>query len=228
MAFLSEILTDIDTRYPNTFTETQKVYWLNLAIKKYYKVAPVEKVSDVTLSTSPSYLNSTSDGFRFENLLRVEYYNTTAAIATTDREEYTLFEKVGTKESKSNDHIYNSSGALGFFPPPSTVNGYITKHLLVKYYKYPDTLTTTATTSQIPDMDEDYHEILVHACINTIAKAGINPDIDIANNSQADLNELLKSARFDSAKRRYKNDNPDKISYKEGWDAGSDLVNSSS
>lgn len=221
MPTLTEILADIDTRYPNTFTDTQKVYWLNRSIQKYYKYAPVEKTMDVQLSTSPSYL-ATTDGFKFENLLRVEFYNTTNAIATSDREEYTLFEKAGTKESRANDHIYDSSGLLGFFPPPSTINGFEDKYIRVKFYKFPDTMSTTASTVS-PDIDEKYQDILVHSVINIVAKSGINPDIDIANNAQADLEEVLKQARFERSRRRYQIHNKNKISYKEGWEAGSDI-----
>ncbi len=227
MPTLSEILADIDLRYPNTFTDGQKVYWINRILQKYYKYAPLEKEVEVTLTSDPAYLTAATDGFKFENLIRVEYYNTTDAIATTDREEYVLFERLGTKESKAGDHIYDSSGFLGFFPPPTTVNGYIDKRLMVLYNKFPTVATTTAL-SAIPDMDEKYHDILVHATINIVAKSGINPDIDIANNAQADLDEVLKQARFEKARRRYYVHGKNKISYKEGWDAGSDFVSSSS
>lgn len=228
MPTLTEILADIDLRYPNTLTDTQKVYFINRILPKYYKYAPLEVATEITLSTGVgSYLSSADSGFRFENLIRLEMYDTTATIASSDREEYTLYPKQGTNEARAIEHVYDSSGALGIFPTPSTSNSLPGKHAIVYFYKFPAVASTTAS-SAIPDMDENYQEIIVHAAISMIAKSGINPDIDIANNAQADLSELLKEARMERARRRYKRHQKNQISYKEGWDAGGDFGISSS
>jgi hypothetical protein len=212
---LSEILADIDTRLPNIFTETQKINWLNMVARKYYKYAPHEVELPITLTSGiGSYCTDSSDGFKFENLNYVKFYNTTAAVSSTDVASYELYGKDAIYEhGQAGSFLYDSSGSLGISPVPTT-SGY---RAIVNYNKYPATLTTDNSTTY-PDIMDGYEEILVFGTMQIMAKSGISPDIDIANNAQADLSEVLSQARLELSRKKYKARGRNRVSYKEIWE----------
>jgi hypothetical protein len=210
---LSEIINEIDTRLPNTFTATQKVAWINSVLRRYYKYAPLVRELTITLSSGVSrYVTASTEGFRFKNLQYVQFFNTTGSIASTDLADYTLYKKSGLNEAKCDSYIFDSSGALGIAPPPTT-SGY---KAIVVYNKYPATLSTN-DLAVTPDLDENYQDLLIFGTMSIVAKSGISPDIDIANNAQADFDELLSMAKLETHRKKYKSRNKDRISYKEGW-----------
>lgn len=221
---LSEVLTEISARLPHSFTDTQVIKWVNSVMRRYYKYAP--KITSVTTQLTSGisrYVTSATDGFAYENLLYVQHYNTTSTIASTDLADYTMYKRSGLYEAKSDTYTFDSSGALGIAPPPTT-SGY---RIIVTYAKLPTMLTTDLTTS-VPEMSTNYHELLVYGAMNIIAKSGLYHDIDVANNAQADFDELLSMAKFETARYKKRSHNKNNISYRDGWDDDVQITASSS
>lgn len=215
---LTEILADIDTRLPNVFTEGQKINWINMVARKYYKHAPKEIDLQIELTSGiGTYCTESTDGFKFENLNFVKFYNTTAAtVASSDEPDYELRSKDALNErGQTGEFLYNSSGYLGVAPIPTTT-GY---KAVVNYNRYPITLTSD-DGAEYPDIKDGYEEILVFGTMQIMAKSGISPDIDIANNAQADLTEILSQASLEQARKKYKARGRNRTSYKESWQTG--------
>ena len=66
----------------------------------------------------------------------------------------------------------------------------------IYYFKRPATLSfadknnvTEAELEQVPDLDEDYHDLLKFGIVQAIASQGHNPDIEIANYYQQKFDE---------------------------------------
>ncbi|OAS19247.1 hypothetical protein [Paenibacillus oryzisoli] len=93
---------------------------------------------------------------------------------------------------------------LYIFPNPSNpVNIFI-------YYRprYHD--LSASNLSDVPDLSEDYHELLVFGLAQWMAKT--QGDIDVANNNQADFDELLMDA-----KKEFRQMTANRVRVKDRW-----------
>jgi hypothetical protein len=93
---------------------------------------------------------------------------------------------------------------LYLYPNPSSVVD------VFLYYRprYKD--LSTSNLSQVPDLPEDYHELLVFGGAQWVAST--QRDVDMVNNMQAEYDDLLQEA-----KRYFKQFTPKRVRIAESW-----------
>lgn len=93
---------------------------------------------------------------------------------------------------------------LYLYPNPSNVVD------VFLYYRPRYRDLTTSNLNQIPDLPEDYHELLVFGGAQWVAQT--QRDVDMANNMQAEYDDLLQEA-----KRYFKQFTPRRVRIAESW-----------
>jgi hypothetical protein len=83
------------------------------------------------------------------------------------------------------------------------------------YYPRPTPLDSSDLT-QVPDLDEDYHDLLKFGIVQAIASQGHNPDIDIANYYQQKYDEKFANVKKHIDERLYFS-NLNNAQQKEWW-----------
>jgi hypothetical protein len=187
---LLDILNEIDVRMSNTFEIAQKIRWLDLAQLKLYKQIGLKKtytfltVDDTALYTLP-------DNIKVENIIDLAVAST-----TDDDTNYTPYAYQADRPSYSKYSSYYRSdydglNQIGLYPVPTTTG------LSVKLlYRTKPEKIDGSNLLKIPDIDEDYHEMLILDVIMQIVLSGDNPDIDLYNNYLLQYNAMNKDVKL--------------------------------
>jgi hypothetical protein len=70
--------------------------------------------------------------------------------------------------------------------------------LRIWYYPSPAELASDeAGLAASPELDEDYHDLLIYALVNYLASIGDNPDTQVADYWQAKYDELMAKVKSD-------------------------------
>lgn len=170
---LQQILDDIDSEVPNSFTPTQKVRWINETQRRLYR--------------------------RFTLPDRVDHFQTTAGIAfyslpdncPQDRITVVTVDNVPYKYKGGDERapycFYTFiQGQIMIYPMPDRVVDVLIYHEPRPKDLDPEDLQT------VPEFPEDYHRLLVLGAAIECAKR--LPDVTMANNLTADFTELTKEA----------------------------------
>jgi hypothetical protein len=208
MPSIDTLTTDIDGRLPNSNTHAQKVTWINGIIKKVYRSAGLEGVQEFVASSSKLYALSTN--MRQDKINRVLVGNATASSDITSTTIWDEYKYAGFNDALSgqqwfvpNNEYYPTtaySSQISLYDDSTELR--VTR---IYYDKTPATLGTAASDSTtIPDLDEEYHDILVYGTCEIVAKSGNAPDIELANNYHTDYLEELRRIRTDRALRKEK------------------------
>jgi hypothetical protein len=199
MSTVQEILTDIDVRIPNSFTNAQKIGWINeilLQIYKYMNSDEKEMCTFLTVLDQLTYLLPLN--LTLDEIITVSISNETTISSDT---VFTVYEFKGPNEELNGNNYFDAlNGLIGIYPIPDTT-GYTVNIL---YEKKPDLLSATALTA-IPGIDEKYHNILTFYCCNVIAKSGNNPKVTLSNNYAVDFNNAWEIFYKDYMKTKIKN-----------------------
>lgn len=186
---LSEILDMMDMLCPSltTFSDAQKVTVLNEELKSIFRelqeneIYEFDTVADQAIYTKPS-------SAKLEDFLYVSITTDTTITENTKFSEYQFAE---LNDELTYKHYYDAFDAgFGVYPVPTT-SGWKGR---IIYKKRPTLLDSTNQTAS-PELEEDWHRILVYGAIAELAGAGNNPDIEIANNYSMKYNALLKEIK---------------------------------
>jgi len=202
------LTTQIDARLPNGVSHAQKVNYFNTVIKKIYRDVPMESVYQFVASSSMLYDMSTN--WRIDKTNRVLVSNATA---TTDITSTTLWEEykyagfddelIENQYYTPNEHFQTtdaivSSSQIGLYPESTEL-----RVARVYYDRIPATIGTASSDSTtIPDIEEEYYELLLLGTLELVAKSGNAPDVELANNYYADYRDERKRVRMDKALRK--------------------------
>jgi len=200
-----QILADVDARLPNSFSESQKLAWINDTQRKIAKYLQVEQTYDFVASSSMAY--SISTNIRFENIKHLYTGDSTkiADISSTtiwQEHDYAGADDVlsGYKYYVPNISHFTSTGtstSLCLYPESTEV-----RVARIYYNTLLDDLTTTSGNA--PLWNSEWHDILKYGVMEIIAKAGNNPDIDLANNYRFEYNDILRDIKKDNAVKKWK------------------------
>lgn len=185
MPTVQELLNTINTTYRNTYSTKQKVEWMDTVQKQIYQKVPKE---------APPYSFTTVSGFAFY-----------ALPSDCDRfgiKQFTIETKAGSGRYNTLDYLsiestQNISPQAQFYSvlqnnffinpiPTAETEG---KNVYVIYNRRPETLDPN-NLDATPDLEEDYHELLVLGVLERIARA--RGEVEDKNNFASDYNVLFR------------------------------------
>lgn len=180
---IQQIINDVDNRFSNSATLSSKIEWANIVLKEIYPYVGKRKIAEtLTVANQPFYKLYDSTDPEFE---LIEYDQIESI--TVNGEEY--------RPLNINEKVYPNcfyrvdDTVFGINPVPIKNNLKI--HII--YRKRPDELTDT-NTSAVPEIDEDFYELLKYGIMRITAEA--EQDMISRNNYANTYNEILRDARF--------------------------------
>lgn len=200
-----QILADVDARLPNSFSESQKLAWINDTQRKIAKYLQVEQTYDFVASSSMAY--SISTNIRFENIKHLYTGDSTKIADISSTTIWKEHDPAGADDVLSGYKYYvpnishftstGTSTSLCLYPESTEV-----RVARIYYNTLLDDLTTTSGNA--PLWNSEWHDILKYGVMEIIAKAGNNPDIDLANNYRYEYNDILRDIKKDNAVKKWK------------------------
>lgn len=184
-----QIIADIDRRYPNTYTDEDKISWINdtmrqiyndIAVKDFYgfytrkgqniytlpEDCDMRDIKSVEISEKPKTGYDDNDVGRF--------YELHFALRDQDMFAHSFFDAM--------------NGMIGIFPTPDA-SGY---KVNIYYGKRPKMITSLDDYIQL---DDQYVDLVKYNVIAIIAMSGHNPDIEVANEYILLYNNLVVDAK---------------------------------
>ncbi len=206
--FLS-ILGDADYRIPNSVSSTDKIRWMNQAVRDVWKyTASTRWHSTDTLAGQAIYPLSTN--MRFESIKAV-YVSDSTARSTT--ELYEKYEAAGADDDLMGNKFYKAGNGFGLYPVPTSDEEM--RAVKFSYEPVPAVYASTNDSTSVPNISNDYVELISYALCRKVALAGNNPDVSLANNYYEDYKELEREAKFNRAHRESKQKT--RWNYRDGW-----------
>lgn len=191
---LSQILTEVKLLTPVSadVTDDQLVLRINQVQRKLYRelILP-DKVVRFSSTPSVAYYDLPSDCSedRIKNIL-------------VDGKDYSLVSNEENKPPLQFATVFLNK--LYLYPnPTNVVDVYI-------YYRPRYADLNSANLSAVPDLPEDYHELLVFGCCQWVAAT--QRDVDMVNNMQGEFDSLLAEA-----KKYFKQITPKRVRIAESW-----------
>jgi hypothetical protein len=191
MPTVQEICDYADRKYPNSETAANKVSDLNdihsevfvkiARLKNEYEIYETSTVADQLTYSLPS--NCTID-----NIIAVKVSKTTTISSSTEWNDY---EYAGLNLETTIGRYYGYSpdqkiALLNDDLPISTTG----LSIRIFYYKKPSALSSS-NMSAVPELHEDYHNLLKYGLIQALASQGHNPDTEIADYWQKKYDEFM-------------------------------------
>lgn len=181
-----QILTDIDRRYPNTYSEEDKISWINDTMKEIYKDLAIQEFYSFNTIKGQN-LYTLPEDCSIDNVKNVEISSKAKTVTNSDWGRFNAL-----KSSLRNQDMYEPSyydgteGLIGIYPIP---NG--TYKINVFYNKKPKMITNVDDYIEI---DDRYTDLVKFKVLSIIAMSGHNPDIEIANQYILLYNNLIQEA----------------------------------
>lgn len=146
-----------------------------------------EMYEDTTIADQLTY-SLPSDG-SVDNIIAVKVAQSAPVTAST---QWDTFDFAGVNDDTTHGNWYSDSGnniiSLLQDDLPITTAGL---SIRIFYYKRPNALSSSDMTT-VPELDEDYHDVLKFQLISELASQGDNPDTEIADFWQRKADEFLK------------------------------------
>jgi hypothetical protein len=194
MPTIGQLLTDIDIRVPNVFTTDQKIEWINEIQREIFKYMALIDTTFVTTVIDTFRYLLPSD-IRVDLIKSVEVSSDLIITADTSFTPYTF--KGFNEEFDGTNYFDALENYIGLYPVP-VATGY---KIQILYEKRPIALSSS-NLSQVPELTEDYHNLLKYYCCSVIAKSGHNPDVQLTNNYMSDYNMLFLKMQKDLMERK--------------------------
>lgn len=198
MPTLQNLLDDIDARLPNTYTNTQKISWINSHQLEIWRYLASTELYEFDTVAGQSIYTMASD-MRIDMIKSVLVSNSTTIDGT---EGYTTYNYAGPDDEFDGSAYYDALGSLGIYPVPSTATG-TGYNVKVSYEPSPVALSTNTLTT-VPSINTEYQDILKFRTMKIIAQSGNNPDVELANNYQREEDSIMKKIIMDYNKRKFK------------------------
>lgn len=185
MPTIKQLLDTIDATYRNSYSPAQKVAWMDTAQRQIYQKVPKESVP---------YEFSTVADFSFyaipEDCDRSGIKQVTIERMAGRGHYITLpYVSVESTQQVSATAQFYSVLQDNFFINPMPTEQSAGRKVIVIYNSRPATLSAL-NLGAIPELEEDFQELLVLGVLERIARA--RGEIDDKNNFAADYNMLLR------------------------------------
>ena len=169
---VGEIIADADERIPNTISESRKISWLNEIQQQLFRKVNFPPQVEKLTAIAGQVLYPLPDYCPADRIKRV------VVIAAGVSTEY-VYKPFDDVVKGSFYYLINDS-IIGLYPVP--IGG---EEVLIYFSKRPSSLSS----SSVPELPKEYHEIFTVALCARIAK--VQRDVELANNYSADYEEIL-------------------------------------
>lgn len=214
MPTIAEIIADINLRLPHstgTYTNAVKVGWMNDLQREVWRWVASTNTTSITASTTAASYTLASN-ITPDQIKRVQVFD--SGTSTGGFTDYAFADET----NRESGNWYMESGQFILYPAATT-------SLLVKIThvdKPIDIALSTATTTNYVDsaLDAEYHDLYKWRVMKLIAQSGNAPDVELANNYQANEDEMMKRIKMRYYKNQQKMPKSKPWSYKQGWYQG--------
>lgn len=186
MPTVTELLTTINLEYRNTYTDAQKVSWMNTVQDQIFqRVRHEAEPFTFTTISGESYYALPSDCDK-KGIKQVAI-ETKASSGDYDTLRYVSVES--DEYFSENDEFYSVEGTSNLFLNPVPTATDAGKKVYIYYNKRPAELSS-ASLSVTPDLEENFHELLILGVIERIARA--QREHEDKQEYERDFNALLR------------------------------------
>lgn len=184
MPTIQELLTTIDTTYRNSYTTKQKVEWMDTCQRQIFQVVPKEAPpwAFATLSNLPFYpLPEDCDRFGIKNV-------TIETQPGSDKYTTLPYMSIESNQQISPTARFYSVLQDNLFlnPMPTPEDEGKTVYII---YNHRPAMLSPDDLEAVPELETDFHELLVLGVLERIARA--RGEIDDKNNFASDYNLLF-------------------------------------
>lgn len=185
MPTIQQLLTTVNTTYRNTYSTDQKIEWMDTTQRQIYQAVPMESIPFVFQTVADfSFYPLPDDCDRFG--IKQVTIEKTAGTEKYETLEYISLES--NQQLGTGSHFYSElDGEIFLNPLPTTEDE--GKNVVIIYNHRPAELSTLDLTT-VPDLPEDFQELLVLGCLERIARA--RGEIEDKNNFAADYEMLFR------------------------------------
>lgn len=210
---MSEVISQVAVEYPYStvaFTDATLMGWINEKLSEMWRYSAHVKMFTTNTSTdSAQMIYPLPTDCRIDKIRAVLMSDSTKATSTA---VWMRYDYVALADGVVGRQYYDAlGGRIGFasIPGSSTDGAYLWGAI------YDAVPTKVTTTSDILGVTAEYgRQAVVARLKKKIAQSGSSPDVEMANNFQADEYEYDRKLRMDYMKRK----KPEKEwSYKRGW-----------
>jgi len=189
MPTVQQLLNTIDTTYRNTYSVAQKVEWMDVTQKQIFQLVKHEAVPYVFTTVADFAFYPLPDDCDPMGIKRV----TIETKPGSEKYRDLRFVSIESNERlNEHDEFYSVEANQNIYINPIPTTETEGRKVYVYYNKRPAALSS-ANLGAIPDLEEDFHELLVLGCLHRIARA--RGEYDDANMFLADFNRLLDRYR---------------------------------
>lgn len=183
-------LSDVDARYPNGFTEAQKIVWLNEGVRVLYGYMGVQDYAVIS-TVADQYIYSLPSGVEFDAIKSVTMsYNAEVALTKASQAEY--LPVFGDESLQPRSYFQPVEGKIGFYPCPEEAG----MKVRIRYQKKGQDVATRLSNVEVR---KDYLPALKFHVLRTIALSV--SDISAANNFGQEYNsEMIRLRQNQYAK----------------------------
>lgn len=205
----------INELLPNRINSTTITILVNNEMRKiWHQMTSTEFYDSLTTISGQVFYSLPSD-CDFEMIAEngIMLGDSTNAVSSTT--VFTNYSYSGADEELEGYKYFEGLGqTFGIYPAPtSDTDGY---PIRIKYQKRPTLFASTDSSVQFP-LDQDYIDFIRFKVMSRICKSGNSPDIELANNYEADAMEIERKLKLKRARDRSKTPRK-RWSYKMDWD----------
>jgi len=181
---VANLLTDIDRRLPNSFSQGDKIDWLNEVQTEVFRELGIQEILEFdSIMDCPIYdLTDLAENIEFEMIksFTVDNKEYTPADLNQEARPYIFYKVL--------DYNNIETPKIGIYPTPSKDG------LKIRiFYERRPTKLSTANLNAVPDLKEDYQSILKYGVWIIIAES--MDDIAKANNYTQKYNAELRKIK---------------------------------
>lgn len=187
MPTLGQILDDIYMLYPHSMTDAQVTTLLNYEQREIFRELQIKDPQTFT-TTADVEVYPLPTNCKIEDVEEISIIKNTSVTSSSKPIKHSFAEL--SEEMTGNRYFDTLNQTFGLYPIPSTT-GWIGT---IIFKKRPTNLDST-NQSMTPDLNEDWHRILVYAGVIEVAGAGPNPDTDTVNIHTLKYNALMKEIK---------------------------------
>lgn len=196
MSTVQQILTQVQTQFPNSFSNTELLTWGNEVLRKIWKWMNEDGIYTFNLIANQATYSLPTDGLDLEKIAIIEIAEDSSL------EEWDSYKFRGLlNEFDSSKYFYDAyNGIFGIYPVPTasiTDGGKI-------YYGSKFTLMSASDLTATPKVSEDHHGIIVDYICMKAADSGKRPNIGRRNNFAKAYNDGISAMLFDVTRKKTK------------------------
>jgi hypothetical protein len=186
MPTVQELLKTIDTTYRNSYSTAQKVEWMDTVQRQIFQLVRHEAVP---------YVFQTQEGFSYYPLpldcdpMGIKQVTIETSPGSGAYRDLKFVPVESNERLDASAEFYSIEANQNLFINPIPNAETEGRNIYVYYNKRPKSLSAN-NLSTIPDLEEDFHELLVLGTLERIARA--RGEIDDKNMFAGDFNMLLR------------------------------------